>query len=156
MCSYHVTYAFQSQSTLTVKKSSDKRSIMVTFAITFSGKFSSMQLIYGEKTRKSLPRTKFPTSFSLSYNESHYSNERESCTLTEKISVPSDLPLDQRALVILDFFSRQVTTTVLDCFKYNKIEVVCVPANLTHQLQPLGITVNGYAKKFTSRSEWWY
>ena len=76
-----------SEPTLTVKESSDKRSIMATFVITFIGKFSSMQLIYGEKTRKSLCRTKFSTSFCLSYNESHYSNKRESCTVTEKIEV---------------------------------------------------------------------
>ena len=37
------------------------------------------------------------------------------------------------------------------------MEVVCVPANMTYLLQPLDLTVNGYAKKFTSRkfSEWY-
>ena len=57
----------------------------------------------------------------------------------------------------MDVFSRQITSVVSDCFKDNKIEVVCVPANMTYLLQPLDLTVNGYAKKFTSRkfSEWY-
>ena len=57
----------------------------------------------------------------------------------------------------MEVFSGQITSVVLDCFKDNKIEVVCVPANMTYLLQPLDLTVNGYAKKFTSRKfgEWY-
>ena len=50
----------------------------------------------------------------------------------------------------MDVFSGQITSVVLDCFKDNKIEVVCVSAKITYLLQPLDLTVNGYAKKFTS------
>ena len=66
-----------------IKGSSDKRSITATFSITFSGKFLPMQLIYGEKTTKSLPRFKFPNDFSLSVNKTHYSNIKEACKLIE-------------------------------------------------------------------------
>ena len=115
-----------------------KGSISATFSITFSGKFLPMQLIYGGKTTKSLPRFKFPNDFSLSVNKTHYSNEKEACKLIEEILVPyiekvrqeENLPVSQKALVIMDVFSGQITV-VLDCFKDNKIEVVCVPANMT-------------------------
>ena len=54
-------------------------------------------------------------------------------------------------------FSGQITSVVLNCFKGNKIEVVGILANMTYLLQPLDLTVNGYAKNFTSRkfSEWY-
>ena len=159
------TLAKKNSKAVAIKGSSDKRSITATFSITFSGKFLPMQLIYGGKTTKSLPRFKFPNDFSLSVNKTHYSNEKEACKLIEEILVPyikkvrqeENLPVSQKALVIMDAFSGQITSVVLDCFKDNKIEVVCVPANMTYLLQPLDLTVNGYAKKFTSRkfSEWY-
>ena len=112
-----------------IKGSSDKRSITATFSITFSGKFLPMQLIYGGNTTKSLSRFKFPNDFSLSVNKSHYSNEKEACKLIEEILVPyiervrqeENLPVSQKALVIMDVFSGQITSVVLDCFKDNKI-----------------------------------
>ena len=57
----------------------------------------------------------------------------------------------------MDVFSGQITSVVLDCFKGNKIEVVGIPANMTYLLQPLDLTLNGYAKNFTSQkfSEWY-
>ena len=112
-----------------------------------------------------MPRFKFPNDFSLSVNKTHYSNEKEACKLIEEILVPyiekvrqeENLPVSQKALVIMDVFFGQITLVVLDGFKDNRIEVVCVPANMTYLLQPLYLTVNGYAKKFTSRkfSEWY-
>ena len=161
-------YVPVSQSTLTktnskavaIIGSSDKRSITATFSITFSGKFLPMQLIYGGKTAKSLPRFKFPNDFSLSVNKTHYSNEKEACKLVEEILVPyiqkvhqeENLPVSQKTLVIMDDFFGQITSVVLDCFK-----VVCVAANMTYLLQPPDLTVNGYAKKFTRRkfSKWY-
>ena len=57
------TLAKKNSKAVAIKGSSDKRSISVTFSITFSGTFLPMQLIYGGKTRKSLPRFKFPVIF---------------------------------------------------------------------------------------------
>ena len=119
------TLAKKCEKTVVVKGSSDKRSITATFSISFNGTFLPMQLIYGGKTSKSLPRFKFPDVFSLSFNETHYSNEREACKVIEEILVPyinqvckqEDLPIDQKSLVILDVFTGQMTTTVLDLFK---------------------------------------
>ena len=63
--------------------SSDKRAITATFGITLDNSFLPMQLIYGGKTTQSLPKFKFPSSFSLSVNEKHFSNTNESITLIE-------------------------------------------------------------------------
>ena len=130
------TLAKKNSKAVAMKGSFDKRSITAIFSITFSGKFLLMQLIYGGKTTKSLPRFKFPNDFLLSFNKTHYSNEKEACKLFKEILVPcmekvcqeENIPVSQQALVIMDVFSGQITSVVLDCFKDNKIEVVCVPA----------------------------
>ena len=103
-----------------------------------------------------MPRFKFPKKFSLSYNETHYSNEKEACKFIEEILQPyikkvielENLPVDQKSLVIMDVFTGQVTPIVLNLYKGCNIVVVLVPANMTNFLQPLDLTVNGYVKKF--------
>ena len=68
---------------------SDKRMITATFAITLNGTFLPMQLIYGGKTKQSLPRgVRFPDSVSLSVNEKHYSNEKEVLNHLEEVINP--------------------------------------------------------------------
>lgn len=52
----------------------DERLITETFWIAFEIKFLSTQMIYKGKTTLSLPKIKFPEGFSLSVNESYYSN----------------------------------------------------------------------------------
>ena len=59
------TLAKKNSKAVAIKGSSDKRSITATFSITFSGKFLPMQVIYGGKTTKSLPRFKFPNDFPM-------------------------------------------------------------------------------------------
>ena len=54
------TMAKQNSKSVSIAGSSDKRSITGTFTITLNGHFLPMQLIYGEKTKQSLPRFKFP------------------------------------------------------------------------------------------------
>ena len=115
-----------------------------------------MQLIYGGKTKKCLPCFKFPEKFSLSYNETHYSNEKEACKFIEEILKPyikqvikrDNLPIDQTALVIMDVSKGQVTRMVLDLYIEFNIVAVLVPANMTNHLQLLDLTVNGYVKRF--------
>ena len=124
-----------------------------------------MQLIYGGKTLQSLPRYQFPQSFSLSVNPKHYSNTTESLKLlneiiilyVKKICSSEDIPNDQYSLVIMDVFTGQKTSEVLDLLNANKILVTNVPPNLTKCYQPLDLTVNGYAKKFMSQKfSGWY
>ena len=68
---------------------SDKRTITTTFAITLSGTFLPMQLIYGGKTEQSLPReVRFPNTFSLCVNQKHYSNEKEALKYLKEVIIP--------------------------------------------------------------------
>ena len=55
---------------------------------------------------------------------------------------------NQVALVIFDVFRGQITDDVLKLFKQNHIAIVFVPENMTGILQPLDLTVYGFAKKF--------
>ena len=59
-----------------------------------------------------------------------------------------ELAPDQRALLIVDVFKTQTTQKVLDLIEKDFCEVVFVPANMTHNFNPLDLTVNGPAKKF--------
>ena len=126
--------------------------------------FLGLQLIYGGKTNQSLPRYQFPKDFSLSVNPKHYSNEKESLKLVDKIVLPYVteewqrlVKLNQKVLVIFDVLKGQITDKVLSRYKDSNIEVVFVPVNMTSLLQPLDLTVNGYAKKYCkSKFNHWY
>ena len=150
------TLAKKGASCVVIAGSADKRCITATFSVTLSGEFLPMQLIYGGKTTQSIPRFAFPKGFCLSANVSHFSNTAESVRLLEKIIIPYiikerqslNLPVDQKALVVMDVFTGQTTAEVIALLKENDICVVNVPANMTKYYQPLDLTVNGYAKRF--------
>ena len=99
-----------------------------------------MQLIYGGKTKRSLPKVKFPDSFPLSVNEAHFSNINKSLKLIEDIITPYvekecgklGLSHNQPALVTFDVFSGQMTDPVMPKLKENVIKVVKVPADMTN------------------------
>ena len=159
------TMAKKGRNNVTIHGCNDKRMITATFVITLSGEFLPMQLIYGDKTLQSLPRYQFPQSFSLSVNPKHYSNTTESLKLLNEIIIPyvkkirssEDIPNDQYSLVIMDVFTGQKASKVLELLNANKILVTNVPPNMTKYYQPLDLTVNGYAKKFMSRKfSGWY
>ena len=66
--SSRTTMAKKNSKQVAVAGSADKRAITATFAVSLDGKFLPIQLIYGGKTKQSLPRFKFPDLFSLSVN----------------------------------------------------------------------------------------
>ena len=102
-----------------------------------------MQLIYGGKTSQSLPRFEFPSGFLLSANPKHFSNTDEFLKCLKEIIKPYakkqrellKCSVDQKALVIMDVFTGQTTTAVLDAFKEADICIVNVPANMTKYYQ---------------------
>ena len=71
-----------------IKGVDDKRQITATFAVSLTEKFLPIQLIYKEKTKRSLPKFKFPSTFSLSYTENHWSNIEKSIEFFEQIKFP--------------------------------------------------------------------
>ena len=79
------TMAKKNSTSVPIIGSSDKRSITGTFIITLDGQFLPMQLIYGGKTLQSLPKFKFPDSFSLSVNPKHFSNTQESIKIVTEM-----------------------------------------------------------------------
>ena len=67
------------------------------------------------------------------------------------------LPLSQKALLIWDVFRGQKTQKVCSKLSSLNIEVISVPANMTHFFQPLDVTVNGRVKKFCkNKFAMWY
>ena len=159
----HHTLAKKGDKSVAIAGSSDKRSITGTFTITLDGKFLPLQLIYGGKTKQSLPRFKFPESFSLSTNPKHFSNTEESIKIINEVILPyvqgerdrANNP-NQPALLILDVFRGQMTKDVTDLLLLNNIFFVKVPNNMTQLFQPLDLTVNGHCKSYLKKkfAEW--
>ena len=152
--------ALKDSKTVPIKKSTEKWMIAATFTITLDGHFLTAQLIYGEKTSKSLPRVNFPKSFSLSANTKHHSNEQESIKVLEEIIIPYakkareqlGMEKDQGALLITDVFKGQMTSPALKVLS-NNILLHSVPANFIYLFQPLDIQggPNGFVKRLMRR-----
>ena len=138
---------------------SDKRAITVTLCQTLKCKMLPFQLIYTGKTQRSLPSVKFPKGFCLSFNESHWSNEKETLRLLnkiikpyiEKMKVKLGLLAEQLTLLIWDSFLAQECESVKDRLDELGIVFVLVPKNLTH-LQPLDLTTNLKFKEMEKKS----
>lgn len=70
------------------KGANEKRGITVTPEESMIGELLPMQLVYKGKANRSLPAVRFPVGFVLTYNEKHWSNEKESLNLIQKIICP--------------------------------------------------------------------
>ena len=151
------TMAQRASKNVPVKGLNDKRNITLTLVVTLAGSFLPFQIIYAGKTKASQPRdVRFPRGFCLSQNPSHWSNEEETLKLIREVINPYvinkraelKLPETQKAMVIWDVFKGQMTPAVKAELEAKDIELVPVPANMTHFFQPLDLTVNGSVKKF--------
>lgn len=115
-----------------------------------------MQLIYAGKTDRSHPSFAFPEEFHITHNPNHWANSTTCIDFIEKIIIPYvehvrsryNLPADQMALCVFDFFNAQKTPEFLQFLDVNNIAYVFVPKGLTDRLQPLDQTVNGDFKGF--------
>ena len=161
------TLAKKGSKTVSIAGSTDKRMITATFAITLSGNFLPIQLIYGGKTKKSVPAVAFPPEFHVTANPKHYSNEKESLEMMKKIIIPYaekerrrlGLPILHPVILIMDVFKGQMTDAVKEVLKENGILLEKVPANLTYLFQPLDVQggPNGYVKRMMkNKFTLWY
>ena len=82
------TFSSKGAKNVPIKGVDDKRKITETFFVCLTGKFLPIQLIYKGKTKRSLPKFKFPSTFSLSYTENHWSNTEKSIEFFEQIIFP--------------------------------------------------------------------
>ena len=63
----------------------------------------------------------------------------------------------QKAFVITNVFTGQMTSAVKEVLEENHILVTNVPANMTRSYQPLNLTVNGSPKRFIAKKfNSWY
>ena len=137
-----------------------KKQITGTFAVTKSGLFLPMQIIYQGKTERGHPQDfAFPPGFNITQTKNHWSNEDKVIEHLETLIFPYaaakkeelGIPDHQKALLIYDVFKGQKTRKVLDLIEANHCVNVYVPANLTHVFQVLDLTINGVAKSFLTR-----
>ena len=68
-----------------------------------------------------------------------------------KVKKELGLPETQKALLVWDAFKAQITEKVLSELERLNINVVAVPKNMTHLLQPLDLTTNASVKKMEKR-----
>ena len=142
--------------TVPIKGIDDKRQITATFAISLSGEFFPIQVIYEGKTKRFLPTHTFPASFDATFSEKHWFNTEKSLSFFNKIVFPhfknvrkaKGYPDEQVSLIIMDTFKGQDNNEVVKLCRKNNCALIIVPHNLTNKFQPLDITVNKPAKSF--------
>ena len=147
-------FNFKGAKNVPIKGIDDKRQISATFVVSLTGKFLPTQLIYKVKTKRFLPKFKFPSTFSLSYTENHRSNTGKSIEFFEQIIFPylkmvkreNGYPEDQYAFIIMDSFKGQDNDRLRELCSENYCEDVTVRHNLTNKF--LDISVNKAAKTF--------
>lgn len=150
------TFDVKGSKTVPIKGIDDKRQITATFAISLSGEFLPLQVIYEGKTKRCLPKYEFPKEFDVTFSENHWSNTEKSVSFFEKVIFPyfkkirkaAGYPDEQKSLVIMDTFKGQDNDDIAELCKKNHCLLVIVPHNLTNKFQPLDITVNKPAKCF--------
>ena len=134
-----MTMAKRGKKSVPIKGLTDKRNITLTFAVTFTGEFLPMLIIYGGKTNYSQPRcVVFPKGFRVTQNEKHWSSETETVNFIEQVINPYvidkreelGLPADQKAVLTWDVFRGQTTDHEVQILDSLNIKVVKVPANI--------------------------
>ena len=65
------TFDLKGSKTVPVKGIDDKRQITATFAISLSGEFLPLQVIYEGKTKRCLPKYQFRKEFDVTFSENH-------------------------------------------------------------------------------------
>ena len=82
------TFSLKRSKNVPIKGVDDKRQITTTFAVSSTGKFLPIQLIYTGTTPRSLPKYDFSVSFSVGFTKNHWSNTDKSIEFFNKIMFP--------------------------------------------------------------------
>ena len=135
----------------------DKRLITAVFSGSLVADFLSIQVIYAGKTSRCHPRYNFPPDWDITHSPKRWSNEATTIQYIQNIIIPyvnktrETFEDDTPALIIMDNFKGQITSTVSNLLEENNIHVCLLPANTTDRLQPIDLTVNKPAKDFLER-----
>lgn len=143
---------------------SDKRQITAVFCGSLVGDFLPVQLIYKGKSARCHPHYKFPPGWDITQSPKHWSTENTMLEYINNIIVPYVKKIRQElddeetpAVVIMDNFKGQITSSVNQLLDANLIHVCLLPPNTTDLLQPMDLTVNKPAKEFIKKKfEQWY
>ena len=82
------TFSFKGARNISITGKGDKRQIRVTFSVSCTGEFLSIQLIYAWKIERRLPKYSFLPSFSVTFTENHWPNTEESVEFFKEIIFP--------------------------------------------------------------------
>ena len=74
--------------TVPIKCIDKKPQITATFAISVSGEFLPIQVIFESKTTRCLPKYAFPENFDITFSENHWSNTKKAISFFKKIVFP--------------------------------------------------------------------
>ena len=135
----NITMAVKEQEHISIAGSNDKRSIILTICESLDGKILQFQLIYKEKIQRSLPTVGLPHGFCLSYNEKHWSNEKETVLLIKLVLVlyikkfkeEKGLTNDEESFLIWDAFKAQSSANVSDVLSKLRNESILVSKSMT-------------------------
>ena len=138
------TFCMRGSENVPIKGMDDKRQITATFAVSATGEFLPIQVIYQGKTKRCLPKFRFPKGFHVTYTPNHWSNLEKCLDFFKNIIFPYlkkvkqqlGYPDEQWSLVTMDCFRGQDNndTTFYICEKSFCI-IVLVPRNLTNKFQ---------------------
>ena len=165
ICASKQTLEKQGTSSVPLVGKGKSKQITGTFAISQSGDFLPMQLIYEGKTQRCLPQIDFPKDFNVTYTENHWSNEQKSIEFIQTIVLPFlkwkkeklELPRDQKSMLIFYVFRGHTTEKVTNFIEEIDCVILRVPNNMTNYFQMLDLNVNGHAKEFLKKKfEEWY
>ena len=126
-----------------VAGANDKRQITAVFCGSLVGNFLPVQVIYQGKTPRCHPKFQFPPEWDITHSPKHWSNEEIMIQYVDNIIIPyiksarASFSDDTPALVLMNNFKSQNTSTVIELLDTNNIHVCLLLPNTTNQLQPM-------------------
>ena len=137
------TFSFKGAKNIPIKGVDHKCQITATFAVSCTGEFLPIQLIYVGKRERSL------SSYSFPHTEKSVEFFKEIIfPYLEDTKKSKSYTLELHALINMDTFKGQDNDTLKKLCAANNYDVVIVRYNLTNNFQSLDLSVNKAAKSF--------